>query len=141
MRKKPIPDDLDTSTNAGFRDGLDALGVKPSTAGLVMGIPDSTLSAWVRGRRPPHPTGASMLRWLLDGYRPRDWHMTGPDFDEARVDLGLTVEDLADVLDADPETIVKWSSDFNGPPRMVATAMRWFLDEDFRPPEWPAGKD
>lgn len=128
--------DLDTSTNDGFAEGIDLLPVSASTAALVLGVPDSSFSAWVRRRRAPHPTAARMLSWLLAGYRPADWHMTGPDFIMARERLGLSVDELADVLDAEPETIRKWSSDFSGPPRMVATAMRWMLD-GFRPPEWP----
>jgi DNA-binding transcriptional regulator YiaG len=69
-------------------------------------------------------------------YRPDTWHLTGPGLRAMREDLGLSEDELAIILDVETASVVNWESDFHGPPRFVAEAVRW-LQRGHRPPEWP----
>ncbi len=119
---------INTATAEGMQSGLDILKMSKSRFSLLIGAPEATVHAWVRGRRPVHPTAAKMLDWMLDGVRPETWHMTGDQLREAREGLCMTEYELADALDVETATIVKWESDFHGPPHFVATAVRWLQD-------------
>ena len=66
--------------------------------------------------------------------------MAPEDFREARRKLGLTLTQLAAILDTDPRTIRKWEA-INGnsarsPNPVASRVMGWML-EGYRPPEWP----
>ena len=66
--------------------------------------------------------------------------MTPTEFRTAREGLGLSINQLAEVLGVEPRTIRKWeatSGDNARPPNPIASrVMQWFQD-GFRPPEWP----
>lgn len=129
-------DGIDTTTPEGFSAALDVLKLSIIRASLVLQAPESSVKQWLRGTRPVHPAAASMLAWMLEGFRPETWHMTGPALREARESLDLSEEDLAIILDVETALVVNWESDFHGPPRFVAEAVRWLL-RGHRPPEWP----
>lgn len=68
--------------------------------------------------------------------------MTAEEFKASRLRLGLSVRQLAVILDTSPQSVTKWEA----PPSastsskvntIAAQAMRWML-AGFRPPEWPA---
>lgn len=68
--------------------------------------------------------------------------MTAEEFKAARLQLGLSVRQLAAILGSTPQTVTKWEA----PPSastaarvnpIAAQAMRWML-AGFRPPTWPA---
>ena len=68
--------------------------------------------------------------------------MTPQQFKEARRSLGLTVRQLAHVLNTSERTVRKWEFDGEGeggrPPNPVACrVLSWLTDHGFRPPEWP----
>lgn len=67
--------------------------------------------------------------------------MTPHQFKQARHSLGLTLSQMAHILDVDPRTIRKWEADHGGsarPPNPIACrVVSWMLD-GYRPPEWPA---
>lgn len=81
------------------------------------------------------------MDWFLDGFRPVEWpeSFTGADMLNRRNALGLSVEEMALVLDAEEETIIKWESDDRGPPPLVRQIVLW-LGGVHRPPNWPAPK-
>ncbi len=67
--------------------------------------------------------------------------MTADEFKAARLQLGLSVRQLATILATTAQSITKWEA----PPSastaakvnpIAAQAMRWML-AGFRPPEWP----
>ena len=66
--------------------------------------------------------------------------MTPAQFKEARHTLGLSMSQLARILNVDPRTVRKWEADgvvSARPPNPIACrSMRWMLD-GWRPPEWP----
>jgi len=146
----PETADIDTSTPEGFSAGLEALGLRqrdrdgdlqplrPARVALLLSAPESTVKNWLRGSRPVHPTAARMVDWMMEGYRPEGWHMTGDDFRAAREALELNEDQLGELLDVETDTILKWESDFHGPPGFVAEAMRWLLS-GFRPSDFPTG--
>lgn len=121
--------ELDTSTAEGFSEGMRHLDISVTRAAMLIGAPESTIKKWLKGERPVHPTAARMLRWMLDGYRPENWHMTGKDLRLLRDEMGLTLTELAVILDIEDEALAKFESDFHGPPGFVATAVRWLLDD------------
>jgi DNA-binding XRE family transcriptional regulator len=128
----------DTSTAAGFDAAcIEIFGNSMPRASLVLRAPESTVKSWRREKRPVHPTAGVMMDWLLDGYRPPDWHMTGDQLKAARTKLDLTEDQLAQVLDIETSTYLKWESDFQGPPGFVANAVNWLLD-GYRPSNWPS---
>jgi DNA-binding transcriptional regulator YiaG len=67
--------------------------------------------------------------------------VTPAEFKEARRKLGLTLSQLAGILDVDPRTVRKWEAEEGTnarPPNPVAArVMQWMLD-GWRPPQWPA---
>jgi len=68
--------------------------------------------------------------------------MTSEEFKAARLKLGLTVNQLAAILDKNHSTIARWEA---SPGASTKTAIdptsirvvEWMLD-GFRPPQWPA---
>lgn len=69
--------------------------------------------------------------------------MTPDQFKEARQSLGLTLSELAAILNTDPRTIRKWEAvhgnSARAPNPVAVQVMGWMLG-GFRPPEWPAGR-
>jgi DNA-binding transcriptional regulator YiaG len=68
--------------------------------------------------------------------------VTPQEFKEARRKLGLTLSELAAILNVDSRTIRRWeaeeSVETSRPPNPVAVrVMEWMLD-GYRPPQWPA---
>lgn len=125
-------DQIDTSTPEGLSAGLKRAGLSVPRFALLIGAPERTVTKWLKGISPVHPTAAIMLDWMLEGYRPHGWHMTGDHFRRDRERLGLSQDELADILDVETEMVVRWESDFDGPPGFVARAMAWLTSE--RPP-------
>jgi len=67
--------------------------------------------------------------------------MTGEEFKEARLKLGLSQRQLAEILRTNDVTIRRWemsSSQKNArdPNPIACAALSWLLD-GYRPPEWP----
>lgn len=67
--------------------------------------------------------------------------MTPREFKEARRKLGLSQNQLGEILDTNPATIRKWEAEEDratsrAPNPVASQAMRWFLS-GFRPPGWP----
>lgn len=124
--------EIDTSTPEGLREGLEAAGLSATRFSLLAGIPENTVSKWLNGRRPVHPAAAVMLDWLLAGFQPPGWHMTGQGLREAREGLGLSQDELAVILDVETGAVALWESDERGPPGFVARAVMW-LESDPSP--------
>ncbi|WP_306150687.1 hypothetical protein [Roseovarius sp. MMSF_3281] len=123
-------DEIDTSTAEGFLEGLKTIQMTTGQFAALISTPDDTVRSWVRGRRPVHPTAARMLDWLIEGYRPADFHITGERFKAMRERLELTEDELAEILDVETETVIKWEGSFGGPPRFVAKAMWWLTSRN-----------
>lgn len=128
--------DYDTSTTEGFCKGLNDMGFSASRFGLIIKAPESTVKQWMRGKRPVHPTAAVMLDCLLMGWRPNDWHMTGPDMKKARLSLGLSERDMSIVLDCDVDVLQSWEQSDDGAPHFVSQSVRWLL-QGMIPPTVP----
>lgn len=128
--------EIDTSTADGFREVMNRQGFSVARASILIGASEATINAWIKEKRPVHPTAARMLEWISKGYRPENYHMSGADLKSARAQLGLSSEAMANLLDVEISTLEKWESDFRGPPAFVATGIRWLL-LGFRPPEFP----
>jgi DNA-binding transcriptional regulator YiaG len=65
--------------------------------------------------------------------------MTPDEFKHARQDLGISVIDLARILDVEVRTIRKWESAGGSnarPPNPIAARVLSWLQDGFRPPEW-----
>lgn len=124
--------EFDTSTMQGLRDALEHSRISQTRLALLIGAPEDAIRSWLRGRRPVHPTASVMLDWILDGYRPPEWHMTGPDMADLRASMGMSQRELADVLDVSEGDIDLWESDFHGPPGFVARAIQWLSSD--KPP-------
>lgn len=67
--------------------------------------------------------------------------MTPADFKQARLSLGLSVTQTADLLGVDDRTVGRWEADpalpsSRSPHPTASRVMGWMLD-GFRPPEWP----
>jgi len=126
-------DAIDTTTSEGFSAALDILKLSISRASLVLQAPESSVKQWLRATRPVHPAAASMLSWMLDGYRPDTWHLTGPGLRAMREDLGLSEDELAIILDAiSTGRLDLWQKPFDG--CSVATVRPNGLDRSPRPP-------
>jgi len=70
--------DLDLTTAAGFKVGLERLGLSIREAEIVFGTIERTLRKWMDTKRktPPHgpnPAAAVLLKMYLDGIRPSNW--------------------------------------------------------------------
>jgi DNA-binding transcriptional regulator YiaG len=70
--------------------------------------------------------------------------MDNTEFKAARNGLGLTLLELALILDTDPRTVRKWEaatdrSTARAPNPIAVRVLTWMVD-GYRPPEWPAGK-
>lgn len=68
--------------------------------------------------------------------------MTSEEFKAARIKLGLTVKQLAAILDKNHSTISRWEAQPNASTKTpidptAIRVMEWMLD-GFRPPQWPA---
>jgi DNA-binding transcriptional regulator YiaG len=129
--------EIDTSTTEGFREGMDVMDFSVARFALLVGAPESTVKSWKGGDKPVNPSAAIMLKWMINGYRPYNWHMTGPDLRAKREDMQLSQDELGQILDVEADTIVKWESDFRGPPGFIARAIEW-LDSDVPPFDWAA---
>ena len=127
--------EIDTSTSEGFAAGLDLLNLRPSRASVILGTSESTIKNYCK-KYPPNPAAAKMVEWMLAGYRPHNWHVSGNGLRRRRERLELTQDELAIILDTETETVAKYESDSRGPPLCVAMAVEWML-RGFRPPEWP----
>lgn len=119
---------IDTTTSEGFRAARERLELSLPRCARLLNVDERTLKRWEGGQRPPHPTAAAMLRGLLEGWRPRDWHMTGADLAAARAGLGLSQTALAELLDVEDATLAAWESDSAGPPPVVERAIIWLED-------------
>ena len=62
-------------TPAEFKAARHTLGLSVGEAADVLAIDPRTLRRWEddRAERPPHPTAARVMQWLLDGFRPPEW--------------------------------------------------------------------
>lgn len=116
---------IDPSTPEGFQQAIDALGMSITRCALTLGCPESSVKKWLKGRPDPHPTAAAMMRALLSDWRPKGWHMTGPMMKTAREDLGLSIEELADMLGVEHDVVELYESDYRGPPHFVAKYIDW----------------
>lgn len=68
--------------------------------------------------------------------------MTGEEFKAARIKLGLTLLQTAQILDIDASTVKRWeaaetASTKTGVSPTAARVMQWMLS-GFRPPQWPS---
>ena len=137
--KTPNPSNLDTSTAHGFKEARQILGLNRSDCARLLETSEKTVERWENPReRPPHPMAAVAMSWFLGGFRPVEWPqpMSGQEFAQIRADLGLSVEELADLLDVEPDLISYWESG-EGPVLPVGRrVMRW-LEAGYRPDAWP----
>lgn len=67
--------DIDTTTPQGFKEARRQLGLSASRLGAILDVDPSTIRRWEMSddrstSRPPHPTAARVLQWMLDGFRP-----------------------------------------------------------------------
>lgn len=58
-----------------FKAGRIKLGLSLSQCAAVFGVNKRTVEYWEAddGKRPVHPTAIKAMKWLLSGYRPKDW--------------------------------------------------------------------
>lgn len=68
-------------TPTEFRDARTHLGLSTSELAAILGVDSRTVRKWEDTRgdestnaRPPNPVASRVMRWLLDGYRPPEWH-------------------------------------------------------------------
>lgn len=130
---------IDTTTPEGFRAARKALGFKHTRSfSEFIHANERTVKRWEAGVVPPHPTVSAILRWLLEGCAPEGFGeiRDGESFCQARNDLGLSIPELAAILDVDDKLVAFWEEG-NGPPKFVWVAIDWMLD-GLRPPEWPS---
>jgi len=67
--------------------------------------------------------------------------MTPQQFKEARQSLGLSLRQLALILNVNVRTVQKWEADDGTrPPNPIATRVLSWLNDGFRPSEWPSDK-
>lgn len=67
--------------------------------------------------------------------------MTAEEFKAARIKLGLSVAQLAEILDTNASTISRWESPESAVTKTplnptAARVMQWMI-AGFRPPQWP----
>lgn len=67
--------------------------------------------------------------------------MTAEQFKAGRIRLGLSVKQMAEILDTTPSTISRWEAPTSASTKTplnstAARVMQWMLD-GFRPPQWP----
>lgn len=62
--------------------------------------------------------------------------MTPAQLKQARQSLGLSVSQLADVLNTEPRTIRRWEDGTRQPNPVAVRVMEWLLN-GYRPPEYP----
>ena len=68
--------------------------------------------------------------------------MNNEEFKAARKELGLSVKKLGIIINTNPVAIRRWESPnentYSRSPNPVACrVMKWILEDNFRPPEWP----
>ena len=67
--------------------------------------------------------------------------MTPTEFKEARHELGLSIQEFADIANSNPDTVRKWEMDEERstarPPNPVAVRVMEWLKAGWRPPQWP----
>lgn len=68
--------------------------------------------------------------------------MTAEEFKASRIKLGLSVAQLAEILDTNASTISRWEAPASAATKTplnptAARVMQWMLD-GFRPPQWPS---
>jgi DNA-binding transcriptional regulator YiaG len=71
--------------------------------------------------------------------------MTPEQFKAGRKSLGLSVTQLAHILNTAPDTVRKWElPDYRSTARGISPVaqrvMQWMMT-GYRPPEWPGGRD
>lgn len=68
--------------------------------------------------------------------------MTPTEFRAARHTLGLTLAQLARILNVDPRTVRRWEAgptvESGRPPNPVACRVLEWMLKGWRPPEWPS---
>jgi len=124
---------IDTSTPEGFSEARQHLGLTIPEVARILATSERTVRRWETDEtRPVHPTASVAMDWFLDGFRPNEWpeRITGPNMIDIRCSLGLSISEMAEFLDAEDETIVKWESDDRGPPAMVQQVLIWLRDGD-----------
>lgn len=62
--------------------------------------------------------------------------MTPTAFKQARHTLGLSVSQLAHILDTEPRSVRRWEDGSRDPNPVACRVVAWMLD-GYRPPEWP----
>ena len=62
--------------------------------------------------------------------------MTPAQFKEARHTLGLSVNQLAAILNTEPRSVRRWEDGTRTPNPVASRVLQWMLD-GYRPPEWP----
>jgi DNA-binding transcriptional regulator YiaG len=64
-------------TPAEFREARRKLGLTLSETASILGVEARTVRKWEAGSgtnaRPPNPTAARAMQWMLDGFRPPQW--------------------------------------------------------------------
>jgi DNA-binding transcriptional regulator YiaG len=63
--------------------------------------------------------------------------MTSDEFRAARKALGLSVGQLAGILGVEARTVRRWEQGDGLPPNPIASRVMTWLEDGFRPPEWP----
>lgn len=65
--------------------------------------------------------------------------MTSKEFKQARVELGLSVSQLAYILNTNKRTVLKWESDTDERiPNPIAVRVLGWLQDGFRPSQYPS---
>jgi DNA-binding transcriptional regulator YiaG len=143
--------DIDTSTPEGFRETREDLGLSVAQVARLLQTNERTVKRWesevgTAEDRLVHPTAALVMDWFLGGFRPPEWpeKMTGNEMLDIRYGMGMSVSQMAEFLDAEDETILKWESDDRGPPAIVQQVLTWLwhdkVPHEFRP-SWGDSSD
>lgn len=75
-------------TPAEFKRNREKLGLDHHALAAVLDINHRTIECWEAevtdpNSRKPNPIACQVLRWLLDGFRPKDWEtLTAPRIDK-----------------------------------------------------------
>lgn len=66
-------------TPTEFREARHMLGLSARQLGAILDTDERTVRRWEADpettgtARPPNPTAARVMRWMLDGWRPPEW--------------------------------------------------------------------
>lgn len=105
---------------------------------------EKTIRVWERPNgRGPHPTAAVALRWMMDGLcepQGQSQDMDGAAFAAERQAMGLSVDQMADLLGITSDVLTVWE-DGRGPHPAALRVLDW-LKAGFRPGDgWPTVRE